>query len=69
MLSSQSSRDKYDKSMQQQKIDIKVEFPFREESTPKATLNDGIKVIEVEEATIPQYSIMRDRPRRPIKPL
>ena len=26
-------------------------------------------MIEVEEATTPQYSIARDRPRRPIKPL
>ena len=51
MLYNQSPRDKYDKSVQQQDTDIKVEFPFGEESTPKATPDEGTEMIEVEEAT------------------
>ena len=67
MLYNQSPRDKCDKSVQQQDTEIKVEFPFGEESTPKAASDEGTKMIEVEEATTPQYSITRDRPRRFIK--
>ena len=45
-----------------------MEFPFGEESTLKATPDKGTEMIEAEEATTPQYSIARDRSRRPIKP-
>ena len=68
ILCNQSPRDKCNESVHQQDTDIKVEFPFREESTLKATSDEGTEMIEVEEATTPQYSITRDRPRRPIKP-
>ena len=68
MLCNQSPRDKCDEFVQQQDTNIKVEFPFREESILKAIPDEGSKVIDDGEATIPQYSIKRDRPSRPIKP-
>ena len=46
-----------------------MEFPFGEESIPKATSDEGLEVIEVKDATISRYSIAKDRPRRLIKPL
>ena len=45
-----------------------MKFSFGEESTPNTTSDKGTEIIEVEEATTPQYPITRDRPRRPIKP-
>ena len=53
MLCIQSPRDKCDEFVQQQDTDIKVEFPFGDESTPKATPDEGTEMIEVEEATTP----------------
>ena len=48
---------------------MKVKFSFRTKSIPKAISDESLEVTSDDEATTSQYSIVRDKSKRTIKPL